>query len=382
MTREFNKQGRDDMRPSTRHSSSEGRYEGERSTRPARPRLNRAIVDRAWEEGAQTNHADYRPRSRGQAQPTDYRSNRQQQGSPSHHNGANSRRPYSNRQPREPYGYGDPQDNHQGQYEHNGNTRYPSDSRQRPGSSQEQRPYDRYPGQERPYRGNESYHRPAQDSARDDRPSRGYERGNEARRSYGESRGPRNAPTRNWGEQNRQPRQYGGGGTYEGDYERFSSYSGPHAPDRSAERERPGRNDYQDRRSPAQPRDHRPSTQPGERRVTQMPDGRVLKGSRPVQRKQAEYWKEVDQDSENLLQQVHKPATEETHEQSQPGAQEPKRRAPLNGDTPRARKPVVKKESTSNSPRSNNAREKHVGEGKPHSSGPKPSQRGFKWPTP
>ncbi len=368
MTRDFNTQRRDDTRPSTRRSSSEGRYEGERSTRPARPRLNRAMVDRAWEEGAQTTHADYRPRSRGQAQPTDYRSNRQQNGHPSQYNGANDRRPYSNRQPREPYGHGDPQSNYQGHNERNGNNRYSPDNRERPGSSQEQRPYDRYPGQERPYRGNGPYQRSSYNSARDDRAPRGYERGNGERRDYGESRGPRNAPTRNWEEQNRQPRRYEG--TYEGDYERFNNNSGPHAPNRPSER--PGRNDYRDRR---------PSAEPRERHVTRMPDGRVLKGPRPVQRKQEEYWKEVSQDSDDLMKQVHEPATEEPSTQPEQAASEPKRRTPIKTDAPRARKPIAKKEGTSDSHSGSNAREKQVGEGRPRSSGPKPSQRGFKWPS-
>src|SRR5205085_11693732 len=59
MTRDFSKQRRDDERPSSRNSSS-GRYGEERSPRPARPRLNREAVDRAWENGAPQNHADYR----------------------------------------------------------------------------------------------------------------------------------------------------------------------------------------------------------------------------------------------------------------------------------------------------------------------------------
>ena len=76
MTRDFNKQRRDDMRPSSREQSS-NRYGDERSPRPARPRLNRKSVDRAWESGAPSHHADYRTRSnngnRGQAPRNDWR---------------------------------------------------------------------------------------------------------------------------------------------------------------------------------------------------------------------------------------------------------------------------------------------------------------------
>src|SRR5436305_6349316 len=61
MTRDFSKQRRDDERPSSPNSPS-GRYGEERSPRPARPRLNRAAVDRAWENGAPPKHDDYRPR--------------------------------------------------------------------------------------------------------------------------------------------------------------------------------------------------------------------------------------------------------------------------------------------------------------------------------
>src|SRR5260221_10287722 len=103
MTRDFNKQRGDDARPSTRNQSS-GRYGEERSPRPARPRLNRATVDRGWEAGAQHNHADYRTRSRNNENagqpPRDYGRRNQQSDRPSAQNGrnANGRRPYENRQ--------------------------------------------------------------------------------------------------------------------------------------------------------------------------------------------------------------------------------------------------------------------------------------------
>src|SRR5205814_5883063 len=62
MTRDFDKQRRDDVRPSSRNSSS-NRNREERPSRPPRPRPTRESVDRAWESGASHEHADYRTRS-------------------------------------------------------------------------------------------------------------------------------------------------------------------------------------------------------------------------------------------------------------------------------------------------------------------------------
>jgi len=68
------------MRPSSREQSS-SRNGDERSPRPARPRLNRETVDRAWESGAPAQHADYRTRgnngNRGQAPRNNWNGNAQ-----------------------------------------------------------------------------------------------------------------------------------------------------------------------------------------------------------------------------------------------------------------------------------------------------------------
>ena len=45
--------------------------------------------------------------------------------------------------------------------------------------------------------------------------------------------------------------------------------------------------------------------------MTRLPDGHVLKGSRPAQRKNAQFWMEVAEDREELLEQVHPSPTEE-----------------------------------------------------------------------
>ncbi len=95
MTRDYNKQRRDDMRPSSRNQST-NRYRNEQPPRPARPRLNRETVDRAWEAGAATQHPDYRPRrsnaSNGQPPRDNWRYNQ----SSEHSSAQNGRKPYRN----------------------------------------------------------------------------------------------------------------------------------------------------------------------------------------------------------------------------------------------------------------------------------------------
>ncbi len=68
MTRNFSNQRRDDMHPSS-HNSDSGKYREEQSSRPARPRLSRDAVDRAWENGATRTYADYRPRQNSPTSP-------------------------------------------------------------------------------------------------------------------------------------------------------------------------------------------------------------------------------------------------------------------------------------------------------------------------
>jgi hypothetical protein len=96
MTRDFNKQRRENERPSSRNTPSR-RYGGERSQRPARPRLNRKIVDRAWENGAGQNHADYRA-SKDSQSPRDSRRRNRLSDQSSPQNSRNQRKSYGNRQ--------------------------------------------------------------------------------------------------------------------------------------------------------------------------------------------------------------------------------------------------------------------------------------------
>jgi hypothetical protein len=112
-----------------------------------------------------------------------------------------------------------------------------------------------------------------------------------------------------------------------------------------------------------------------ERHVTALPDGRVLKGPRPVQRRNAQFWADVSQDTEELVKQVQTPevtAQEVSDEQTQasvlptqPDTETPHVVAPRSAVAKRAAR-AARKDKTE----------------RPIASGPKPSQRGFKWPTP
>ncbi len=98
MTRDFNNQRREDPQSDSRGSSSR-RFEEERPSRPARPRLNRDMVDRAWENGARQNHADYRTRSDSNSHPPrDNRRPDQHTNRYSAQTSSNGRKPYGNRQ--------------------------------------------------------------------------------------------------------------------------------------------------------------------------------------------------------------------------------------------------------------------------------------------
>jgi hypothetical protein len=49
------------------------------------------------------------------------------------------------------------------------------------------------------------------------------------------------------------------------------------------------------------------------RRATPLPDGRVVKGPRPAQRKNARFWDDVNSDADQLLHQVHAPQEQQTY---------------------------------------------------------------------
>jgi hypothetical protein len=310
MTRNFKQTRRDDERPNSRRYSD--RYEGEQSSRPARPRLNRASVDRAWESGAPQRHHDYRARGtnntrstqpRQQGQP--YRANRGQYSpndSPSAPNGRNYRKPsfqrqenrqYDDRQPRR-YGDSRPYDSGQRSYEerpYRERPRFSPDREQgerRPSYREQERnprarPYSQRRNDERgqaprddnrPNRYDRSGGPNRQYRQEGRRPESGYERN---RRFEGEPR-PESTYTRNPRAESRperfsrslyRPAGNTGEEFFEGDYERFNADEN--------------------------------TVHGDERHVTRLPDGRVLKGNRKEQREAAAFWTDIDQETQELI---------------------------------------------------------------------------------
>src|SRR5262249_44397886 len=127
----------------------------------------------------------------------------------------------------------------------------------------------------------------------------------------------------------------------------------------------------------------------------------VLKGPRPVQRRNAQFWTDISQDTEKLVTQIHTPeATAQTVETGQ--AQDTVPTTPETGQAQdtvptalaHAEEPAQTSVSPAKpdvavtrvvSPRAQAAKRaaRVARKGKidrPASSGPKPSQRGFKWP--
>jgi hypothetical protein len=393
MTRDFNKQRGDDARPSTRNQSS-GRYGEERSPRPARPRLNRATVDRGWETGAQRNHADYRTRSRstGNAgQPTrDYGRRGQQSDRPSAQNGrdTNGRRPYENRQDnyrsddRPPYGDRGPRSRPYDSGRRNfdeqrsNERRGYSDRNQEGGPRRDYRENTRYPDSRPSYRdrdqgrgyqprGADRNNRQERDFDRDNRSPRSYERNNRPDRggSRPDTRNPRwqSRPQVQRENYSRQPQGYTNNSSqeelFEGDYEHFNS---PDAPRHPREHNR----EDEDNRGQVE-----------ERHVTRLPDGRVLKGPRQVQRKNKEFWTDVAQETDSLISEV-QPVTENEQVSDSPATSPRKSRKQTPTGTPKA---PARKASEVARVRKSRGKESAP---KAKSSGPRPSQRGYQWPKP
>jgi hypothetical protein len=422
MTRDFNKQRRDDSRPSFRDRSSSNRGE-ERSSNPARPRLNRETVDRAWESGAQHQHADYRTRSNnGQPTRNNWRNNQQPSGySSSSQNGHGGNRPYNtNRQEQnrdnshgfgrtseDSYGPRNPRARSFGPNNTIGRQQYdnarPGErshyDNTRPGSNH--RPYDNQrPGGERPYSpgarpdyrhdnnrpGNRDERFQGQDRGRDNRRP-DFER-NE--RPYSnERRGPGGHYNQRSGPDTRNPRWQSRTWTreaspeerqehssrasdneqFEGDYERFNNANRPAQRDTSNRGSRPEGNTFRSR--PVE-RKHDAEEPAQERHVTRLPDGRVIKGPRPIQRKEARFWSEVADDTEGLI--GHIPAENKEVDEAQ--SVEVDGATPDTEDKP-SKKPRARSASaTVRSRKTGEAKEKTRGP-----KGPRPSQRGFKWPT-
>lgn len=427
MTREFNKQRRDDSRPSFRKPSP-GRYGEERTPRPARPRLNRETVDRAWESGAPTNHADYRPRTsnnNGQPPRNNWRNSRdgQQREYPSS-NGRSGSRPYDNRSdsyrdnqgsrntsrpferpsfegqgPRarsfdpDRRNFNDQHFNERRSYSNGSNGNGPRQGYR--DNTAPRGPGERYPSRDRGYQSRE-FERDDRGPRRfdreqsDERRPRSFERGRDNTSNWTpRDNSSRNGQNPRWQERSTRPAARNADtrgrrsfepnrdndARFEGDYEGVSNESAPqrpqrpHPPQRSFDR--PQHTNYRGNEE----------NESEERYVTRLPDGRVLKGPRPVQRKNAEFWNSISDDTETLLNNVHVPApqdetappnaAEESAEQdSQPIEAEGQETA-QNGEV----QPAKRKGRTRIASAVTRTK-------KPRSTGPKPSQRGFKWPTP
>ena len=406
MTREFNKQRRDDTRPSFRDRSSNN-YRDERSSPPGRARLNRETVDRAWKSGAQHTHADYRSRNNnGQFPRNNWRNNHNQQPSEysSSQNGHGGNRPYNNRQEhyrdnahnserssddfhgsrnprarsfgpnntgRQQYGNSRPGGRQQYDNSRSGDRRH---NGERPNASGARQDYRRTSGQpggrdDRFGHRERGGYNQRPDFERNERPFSHERRG--AARQYSSHSGPdtRNArwQSRSWVRREASPEEWQEHSSrssheeqFEGDYERFNnneSFSERHdAPHRSSrpERGRP-RREYAEE-GPAQ-----------ESHVTRLPDGRVIKGPRPTQRQEARFWTEVANDTEGLI--GHIQVEDEEVDEA------PKSEAASDA----AGKPSKKTRARSASA---TVRGRKAGAAKEKKSGPRPSQRGFKWPTP
>lgn len=382
MTKHYNNQRRDDTQRSSRHFSSDRRAE----ERFSRPRLNRETVDRAWESGAQPNHADYRARNNNGQPARNNRRYNQYSNTPPAQNSQNNRSPYGNRQnnnrysERTPYGdqnsrsrsldsdrrnfneqgYGERRNYSGGQGSHQG-SRYQNRSGY-PNARPQSR--NRYSNEGYPQQNFDRNSRPSGNFDRDQRSQRNFERGNQDSRNY-RGRGTQNPryQSRPWAQRERfsgrqdfnerRPQNE----QFEGDYESYNTYEAPHY-----RHER-----YSDDSGRAE-------RQAEERPVTRLPDGRVLKGPRPVQRKNAQFWTDIDHEAGDLLSEAGaSPISNEvnaqpietppsTHEQGKKPKAAAKTRTRRAGA--RERKTRTKSSTSKTQPR-----------------GLKPSQRGFKWPT-
>jgi len=437
------------MHPSSRNSAS-GKYREEQSSRPARPRLSRDAVDRAWENGATRTYADYHPRQNSPTSPAQrqgrpapayersrqpqnrrpYEPSQQTYGAPHHPSrpGGYQPRPQSEEGPRrfERPGYRAPggqpglsserwtrhtTPQQPGNYaEHHENDRpprfqqenrdnYRSTSRP-PRFQQENR--DNYRSTNRPPRfqqdDRDNYrntNRPPrfQQENRDtyrsaNRPPRFQQDGPETYRSSNRprsfdrseqgsrppARGPhrdnynprwqsRPGPQRDYVQQQRDypaPRnEYAnerpGRAQFEGDYERFSDHERPDTHERPA-----------------------PAYEPP---VTRLPDGRVLKGSRPSQRRQATFWNGVEDQTSELLSNVSTP--QEEAEQADPQEQEAPATRPARPKKPGASR--VRSVKTVKTTRPEGAKPHTDKVARKNARGPqkpvtRPSRRGYKWP--
>lgn len=382
MTRDFSKQRRDDERPYSRHSSSGSQGE-ERSPRPARPRLNRDTVDKAWENGARQNHSDYRARdTRGGQSPRDNWRRPQQSGQSSAYNGrnnnnGNSRTPYGNR----------PFDRRQGEQTHN---RYQGQGARPRSFESGMRKFDeRQYNQRRDYqpRPESNDSRPRQDSRYSNNrpPSRGYDSRRDDRTPRSFERDER--PRRSFDRDDRQPRSFE---RDERPQRRFDSHEPrPRGYYREQRQERAaGRPDPHNSRWQSRPQRFTPKTRDSARptyereqfegdyeqfdaratspdvvesRETPRPDRHAARKPREDQQKDAEFMAEVNQQTDSLIEHIvpaNDSATDEAASEASPKPKKARTTRAAGTKTKRSRKD----DSNPDTP--------HL----------RPSRRGFKWP--
>ncbi len=376
MTRDFNKQERDDERPYSRHSSSGSNGE-ERSPRPARPRLNRDTVDKAWENGARQNHPDYRARQTQGGQPPRENWRRPQQpGQSSAYNGrnndgGNSRAPYGNR----------PYDRRQGEHapRYQGSHPRPFESGMRKfderqynqrrdyqprqaGSEPRPQPRDdsRYPNNRPPSRSYDARRndQPPRSFERDDRQPRSFERNDRPQRSF-ENHAPR---PRGYYRQQREERASGRpdprNSRWQSRPQRFTPKTNDSA--RPTHEREQFEGDYEQF-------DARPtSPEVVESRETRRPGNRAARRPRAEQQKDAEFMAEVNQQTDGLIQHI---VPAEPEAEPEPASSD------ATDEVSSKSSPKVKKARTT---RARPASRK-VGTN-PETPHLKPSHRGFKWP--
>jgi hypothetical protein len=401
------------MRPSSRNQPPARRGDTP-APRPGRPRLNRETVDRAWESGAIRNDPDYRPRSNnGQAPRSNWQQNSQNgrkpfgntRGNyeqsernpnyrphnpnyrPNQNNRSHSfetdrrtfdeqrgqeRRNYGNRDGRDgqwrPEGRPERRDQFQPngsrpQYGTGGNNNYRGPSRRDDAEEGRYgRPPRRYNENERYGRGNDR----SQDGFdRDQRPPRRYERDESPR--HGTWQRDARPQQNTWQREERPPRRPDRPGTgrdnpfmahpgrydrdsreaqFEGDYERFDGY----------EEQRPTSNRSTHPRSTYKTREESPEDRQFREDVESETQNLVAR----VHPKPTSSWEQPDQRS------VEKDSLSSQQQETSQAKPSQKPRSRAASAVSRERKQTRKDKTTV----------------KVRSKGPKPSQRGFKWPTP
>lgn len=486
MARDFNKQRRDASNSSFRNSSPNRNRDEQRSPRP---RLNRQTVDRAWESGAQQQHADYRPRTGGGQFRT-----QGQRNSNGRTNNAPNRQDYSSQNGRSGSrpnnSYNRSYNNRDDNFRDNRSSNY-QDDRSRRDNRNTSRSFDR------PYGANNDYRSTRSSYEQDGRDFGGPRSGNRhnsfeqpnhrgssdrqhfqnhdnSRRNVADNDRPRwqnrtdeqRNSNRGGSERNFNRRYSDASERFQGDYEQFDErsprparsvdkeYEGrtsrPHRAnersfaDRDTRKTRSSRDERFEDRDNRDTRPARPTERPfsgtrhaqdkperrfneqkneaqPEKHVTRLPDGRVMKGSRSDQRKKAQFWTGVSSDRDELVNRVHEaniddelvnrvqesdiPIQEEqVNESPQTLDEGPVELSPaMTGEVSPvsdAQEPAIsneqpdevvsietptQEETSGTTPPKRRTRAASASAvtraKKPRSTGPKPSQRGFKWPT-